>query len=251
MGRFCWTGVSAACIPFRRVPSLTARRDDAISAGLDRAVSQSRVSRARTLAARANNPNRDLLELRFAASQRAAAAPAALSDAAALAFRLPPDGAPALRGAQIEASWMGSGSSRPAETAEVFVPAAVPCFIRVRAACKSADSRLSRHTIAVSSLISQGEPKRGSGRWGDRPLGAWVMEVLNNPRVLQARGCREGCPSWTYAGCRTAPNLKTLCRYHSARSIGRLVQFPPVRTYRRKPSRALRSRFLLRPRARI
>jgi hypothetical protein len=80
------------------------------------------------------------------------------------------------------------------------------------------------------------DSKRGSGRWGGRPLGAWVMEVLNNPRVLQARGCREGRPSWTYAGCRTAPNLTSLCRYHSARSIGRLVQFPPVRMYRRKPS---------------
>jgi len=73
--------------------------ENAISARLDGAVFESRMSCARTLAARRGRSAGSLQQLRLSATQRAATARAALPHAAASAGELSPDRASALTGA--------------------------------------------------------------------------------------------------------------------------------------------------------
>ena len=87
----------AITCPFRRRGCGSSEaNENAISAGLDGAVFESGVSRARPLAARGGSAARSLQQLRLRASQRAATARAALPYAPPRAGQLSSGGAPAI-----------------------------------------------------------------------------------------------------------------------------------------------------------
>lgn len=88
---------------------------------------------------------------------------------------------------------------------------------------------------------NQPRKKKMSGRWGCRPLvGMGVMEVQKSEVLAGRSGCREGFPSWPYAGRPTGPESSAILPASPASVDRPVVHFASVRRYRPKNSQCLR-----------
>jgi hypothetical protein len=181
--------------------------------------------RARTLAADAGCATGNLQQPWGSASQRAAAARAALPDAAAAARELPPRRTPAL--SFVSQGFRGPGSLRRSigqrlDRASMFRGRSRPrrSSLRGRVAKKGpgllvfqqTDASAEWSAVLIGTARNLGRACRMCGaetqgqKKEERPVGVpaarghGVMEVQQFEAVIERPGCREGFPSWSSAG---------------------------------------------------
>jgi len=189
-------------------------------------VFESGVSRAGSLAARAGLAAGSVQQLRRATSQRAAAARATLPDAAPAARGLSPGRTSALGSRSDFVGPPHMAAAWPSrETGTVLVPVAAPL---------KGDKRpgpILRFREWLGSFVlgrwgGRERYEKGSGRWGDQPLGAWgdggatrgCYQARRLPRRLPFPGSCQALHS---------PNPQQFCLRPARASIDRSIQSPP------------------------